>query len=400
MTSSLPRLDRSQRQARLARRHHLAPVSRAADVGTAARSLIGLHSTDPATVYLSAWARIDGVTHADIDRALYDDRTVVKHMAMRRTVWALATCLVPVVQVAASDTIAAAERRRLTRDITRSGIRGDAAAWVAAAELAALEALADLGPTFGRDLSRAVPMLRTKITIGAGDKAQQVGAVTRVMTILSASGQVTRARAGGGWHERQPRWVRMQDWVPQITETSSMTAAGAQVELARWWLFAFGPATYDDLKWWTGWTVAQTKAALSAVGAVEVDLGDSGVGLVLADDLEPVADPDPWVALLPSLDPTTMAWKERDWYLGPHRGRLFDPYGNAGPTIWSDGRVVGGWGQRPGGQVVLEFLEDVGTETTRLVEDEAERLTGWLSGVQVRPSFPTPLQRELSGRAS
>ena len=67
-------------------------------------------------------------------------------------------------------------------------------------------------------------------------------------------------------------------------------------------------------------------------------------GYVLAGDLEPTPRPEPVAALLPTLDPTTMGWKERDWYLGAHAGRLlFDGNGNAGPTIWWDGRVVGGW---------------------------------------------------------
>jgi hypothetical protein len=117
--------------------------------------------------------------------------------------------------------------------------------------------------------------------------------------------------------------------------------------------------------------------------------------VVLADDPAPTGQVEPWVALLPSLDPTTMGWKDRAWYLGPHRARLFDPYGNAGPTVWSDGRVVGGWGQRPDREVVVRLLDDIGTEKSRQVEAEAARLTDWLAGVVVRPSFPTPLQREL-----
>ena len=41
----------------------------------------------------------------------------------------------------------------------------------------------------------------------------------------------------------------------------------------------------------------------------------------------------------------------RDWYLGPHRPALFDRNGNAGPTIWVDGRIVGGWAQRSDGEI-------------------------------------------------
>ncbi len=50
-------------------------------------------------------------------------------------------------------------------------------------------------------------------------------------------------------------------------------------------------------------------------------------------------------ALLPGLDVTTMGWVERDWYLEDLREQVFDNRGNAGPTAWADGRVVGGWRQ-------------------------------------------------------
>lgn len=130
MTSTAPRVDDAERRRRLGRRHHLAAQARAADVGSAAHSLVALHSTDPASVYLSAWARIDGITHFDIDQALYDERTVVKHMAMRRTVWAVATDLLPVVQRAASDDVATAQRRSLAREIVKAGVSDDGGQWV------------------------------------------------------------------------------------------------------------------------------------------------------------------------------------------------------------------------------------------------------------------------------
>lgn len=396
MTTAL-RVGNADRRARLARRHHLAADARVEDVGTAAHALVGLHSTDPASVYLSAWARVDGITHADIDRALYDDRTVVKHMAMRRTVWAVATDLLMVVQAAASDDIATAQRRGLAREIVKAGISRDGERWVSQAETATVEALAEAGPTSGRDLSRRVPALQAKLTYGSGDKAQTVGVATRMMTILSASGQATRARAGGAWNDRQPRWVLMRDWSQALDADRRPSATEARGTLARHWLGAFGPATHDDLKWWAGWTVAQTKAALRDMGAVEVTLADDRQGLLLADDLEPEDPVAPWVALLPALDPTTMGWKGRDWYLGAHRALLFDRYGNAGPTVWSDGRVIGGWAQHRDARVVVRLLEDVGSDVAAQVDTEASRLTQWLGGVRVLPSFPTPLQRELAG---
>ncbi len=397
MTSSIRRVDDAERRTRLGRRHHLATQARAADMGSAAHTLVALHSTDPASVYLSAWARVDGITHADIDLALYDERTVVKHMAMRRTVWAVATDLLPVVQAAASDDIAAAQRRGLAREIVKAGVSDDGPRWVAEAEASAVEMLASTGPLAGRDLSRRVPALQAKLTYGSGAKAQSVGVITRIMTILSASGQVTRARPGGAWNDRQPRWVLMRDWCPDVVTEPSPDAAEARLTLTQHWLSSFGPATFDDLKWWTGWTVAQTKSALHDVQAVEVGLTDARQGFLLPDDLEPSEPVAPWVALLPALDPTTMGWQRRDWYLGPHRELLFDRYGNGGPTVWWDGRVVGGWAQLPSAEVVVRVLEDVGRDVRDQIDAEASQLTEWLAGVRVLPSFPTPLQQELAG---
>jgi hypothetical protein len=136
---------------------------------------------------------------------------------------------------------------------------------------------------------------------------------------------------------------------------------------------------------------------VSAVGAVEVDL-DGETGLVLPEDVESRADPEPWVALLPALDPTPMGWSQRSWYVGGHAAALFDRSGNIGPTVWSDGRIIGGWAQRPDGQVVYRLLEDVGTETAAAVEAEAARLTDWIGTVRVTPRFRTPLERALTAK--
>jgi hypothetical protein len=133
------------------------------------------------------------------------------------------------------------------------------------------------------------------------------------------------------------------------------------------------------LRWWTGWTLRDVRAAVARVAAVEVDM-DGARGLALPDDLAPTKKPAPWVALLPALDPTTMGWKDRDWYLGPHRPLLFDSSGNAGPTIWVNGRIAGGWAVRPSGEVVTKLLEDVGRDAKKAVAVEAERMTSVLEG--------------------
>jgi len=383
--------DIAERRARLSQRHHLSPAHRAADVVAASDGVVCLHATDPATVYLSAWARVDQLSIADVDKALYADRSLVKHLAMRRTLFVLRRELLGVVQSAASQRVADQERRRLAKAVEQAGLVDDGAAWLAQASQATLQALDLMGEATSTQLREAVELLEGSL-VYAADKPYggSVPIAPRVLTILSADGKILRASNRGGWYVSRPAWARTSDWLGE--EPALPPEREARAELVRRWLYAFGPATVADLRWWLGSTLTAVRAALADVEAVEVDVhGQPGVAL--PDDLHPVADVEPYAALLPALDPTTMGWADRDWYLGPHRAQLIDGSGNAGPTAWWDGRIVGGWNQSPSGEVVLQPLEDVGAEGKAALRAKAARLTQWLDGVRVAARFPSPLSR-------
>jgi hypothetical protein len=388
------RIGVEERRARLVRRHRLTSSDRAADALEAARSVVVLHSTDPVTVFLSIHARTSGILPVDIERTLYDERTLVRVLCMRRTLFVVPRELVPVVYAACTRTIAARERRRLEQMVVDSGIAARPKAWLARASTAALRALDARGQAFTRELVADVPLLAKRLHVGAGTRwetTQSAGA--RVLPQLAMEGHVVRGRPRGTWTSGQYRWVPTSTWLD--ADIGAIDQASAQAELARRWLAAFGPATETDLRWWTGWTAREARAALAAVPHAVVDL-DGSSGFVLADDLDHVERPEPWAALLPTLDPTTMGWKERDWYLGPHGSVLFDGNGNAGPTVWWDGRVVGGWSQRPDGEIVYRLLEDVGSDAEEAVEAEAARLAGWFGEVRYSPGFLPPFQRALT----
>jgi hypothetical protein len=211
-----------------------------------------------------------------------------------------------------------------------------------------------------------------------------------VLTTLSAAGLILRGSNEGPWRTSRPRWVRTEDWLGE--EIAIPTEAEGIAWLVAEWLRAFGPGTEADLKWWLGSTLTAVRRALAEIGAIEVGL-DGEVGYLLGDDLEPPEPVEPWAALLPSLDPTAMGWAGREWYLGPHRPQIFDPNGNAGHTVWLEGRIVGGWRQLEGGTVELQLLEDVGADRLALIETEAERLGRWLADQVVAPRFPSPLSK-------
>jgi hypothetical protein len=128
---------------------------------------------------------------------------------------------------------------------------------------------------------------------------------------------------------------------------------------------------------------------------VEVDL-DGVPGLVLASDVDSEPEPEPRATLLPALDPTVMGWAGREWYLGGHTSALFDRSGNAGPTVWWGGRIVGGWAQRGDGTVAVRLLEPLDRAATKAIDAAADAVRDWLGDVRVTPRFRTPLERELS----
>ncbi|MFD8492211.1 winged helix DNA-binding domain-containing protein [Amycolatopsis sp. NPDC059657] len=389
------RIGIEQRRARLARRHRLA--AKAATVEEATAGVVALHATDPATVHLSAAARVARPEVAELERALYEDRTLVRLLGMRRTMFVLDRETAAVVQAACSADVARTERRKLVQHLETVGHPENvpnAGEWLAEVEEATLKALSARGSALAQQLTEDEPRLKQQLHMAKGKPYAAIGNVTsRVLSQLAVDGRIIRGRPRGSWISQQYHWSTLEDWLPG--GLTRWDADAARAELARRWLYAFGPAPVADLRWWTGWTAGQTKKALALVGPVEVDL-DGVPGLMLADDLEPVPDPGPWIALLPALDPTPMGWAEREWYLGEHKAALFDRFGNVGPTIWCDGRIVGGWAQRQNGEIAVRPLVDAGKAAERAIEAEADRLSGWLGDIRFVPRFRTPLEKELA----
>jgi Winged helix DNA-binding domain len=377
----------TERRKRLVSRHFVALPD---TVSGAIAGLIGLHATDPATPFLSLRARCPGFDVADLEHELYQSRSVVRHLAMRRTLWVVSADDLSIIQSTASDRVATNEHRRLVLDVGKAGIAADGERWLEAAGAAVLDHLGGHGPLNSTELRSALREIDGMYDPAPGKPwGGMVPVAPRVLTVLSARGAIVRGPNDGAWTTSRPRWVRTGDRLGERTEV-----ADAHRELVCRWLRTFGPATVADIKWWFGTTVTATRKALADIGAVDVELS-TGPGYVLPDDLERESEAPPLAALLPGLDTTTMGWFDRDWYLGAHRGKVFDRNGNAGPTAWWDGRIVGGWYQDGDARVHLQLVEDPGRDGRKALQERAAELTAWLDGVQIKPRFPSPLSKAV-----
>lgn len=403
------RITADGRRARLGLRHRLAgPDRHQRTVADVAGDLVGLHATDASSVFLSARARIPTVEVKAIEAALYDERSVVRMLGMRRTMFVVPTGLMATVQASCTDAIAARERKRTVQMIEEGGLATDGHRWLAQVGPRLLRALDERGEATAAELAALVPEMKAQLRFGEGKKwAGQISIGSRLLFQLSAEGAIVRGRPRGSWLSTQYRWAPASAWLgPDGAAGEPLAAATARVELVRGWLATYGPGTVADIKWWTGWTVGEVKKALAGLELteVEVEVGPGGEpggevvapGFVLVGDEPGPKATDPWVAFLPALDPAVMGWKDRGWYLGEHGQVLFDRSGNPGPTVWCGGRIVGGWAQRTDGDVVFRLLADIGREAEAAVEAEAARVLAWLGDGRVVPRFRTPLERELT----
>ena len=354
-----------------------------------------LHATEPPTVYLSVAARTEGVALADVDRALYEDRTLVKQLAMRRTLFAFPRDLLPAAWGSASARVAATERRKVARDAVAGGLTADGEAWLDAARTEVLALLDREGELAAQQIREALPVLDAKVSTSASERwGGPIPIAPRILTWLGARADIVRGVNGGHWRTSRPRWTPMAGWLGEVAD--AWPEAAGYAELVRRWLARFGPGTETDLVWWLGATKSAVRRALVDVEAVEVTLDGGGTGWLLPDDLEPEpgAGAGSVAALLPVLDSTTMGWKQRDFYLDPAAAPyLFDTAGNGGTTAWWEGRIVGAWVQDDDGRVRVLLREGVGADARVALDAEADRLSGWLDGQVIASVYKSRVMR-------
>lgn len=392
------RASNAHRRARIAQRHGLARQHRYDTIAAATTAMTALHATEASSVHLALLARVKQLTPAEVDHELYEARSLIKTMAMRRTIWVVTRDLLPAVAGSAGRRVAQAQQRLLAKQASEFaatlGAPVDGVHWIDHVAGQVVATLTERGFSH-RELRDALPHLNVRFVAGSGKWQAEVSLLARMLVLLAASGQVVRGRNEGHWKMSRPYWSSMRAWLgePLVPEESVV----GYREVVRHLLWTFGPVTETDLVWWLGSTKAAARQALKDLAAETVELEDHATGFVLPDDtadLQAPPDTEPWVALAPTLDPTTMGWKERDWYLPrEHVPFLFDTAGNGGTTVWVDGRIVGCWVQDDDGRVQLILKEDVDRSWLRLLDDEVDRLNDFLDGVNITNVFASPQVR-------
>jgi hypothetical protein len=166
-----------------------------------------------------------------------------------------------------------------------------------------------------------------------------------------------------GQEGNEGRFAHREYWLPHLA-WNPPPPEEANVELARRYLAAYGPATVPDLAYWRGERVGQARRWIELLGDEVMTVEAEGQLLLAlradADELNEIPpEREAWpVRLLYRFDSLLLGLKDKSWLVDPaYYNRVWRPAGHIEGTILEDGRITGTWryDRRNGGLVVSVF---------------------------------------------
>ncbi|QDY91646.1 winged helix DNA-binding domain-containing protein [Arthrobacter sp. UKPF54-2] len=217
-----------------------------------------------------------------------------------------------------------------------------------------------------------------------GEEGKKKGAATTLPTalgILQADGRIRRVPATGRLDQQRYAYE------PWNLAPSDLSDEEVRTELIRRYLGWTGGATFKQSQWFTGFTVAQSKVALGAVGAVEVPTAAAGADplWMLPDDVELLAafqEPaEEQIQLLAGTDSLVLLRRNAAELLAEQDrdkqalGRLALQADLPDHPILDRGRIIGLWQYDPGQERIAAWVFG---ETTPAVARRIAEVEAWI----------------------
>jgi hypothetical protein len=315
--------------------------------------LLAVQAQDPRGARLAIRARSTGLSAADVEKAMTEDRSLLITWLNRGTLHLVTADDYPWVHALTTPPLLTGTTRRLVQE----GVSEDGAERAVAV---IVRSLAGDGP-----LTRE--QLRARVN-RAGVRTQGQ-ALVHLLGLASIRGHVVRGPMIG----KQHAYVLVRDW---LGETKPVAREWALAELARRYLAGHGPADERDLAKWAGIPLRDARAGLNAI-ASELDVRSDGVvNLAGRATAIPPPPPPPPPRLLGAFDPLLMGWTSRQPILGRHdavvvSGGIFRPFALV------DGRGVATW-RLAGGKVAIEPFARLSRADRTALEADADEVVRFL----------------------
>jgi hypothetical protein len=298
-----------------------------ADAPAAAAAISGVQAQIVPAAGIALANRVAGFQAADLERLIFTERRLIKTWGQRGTLHLYASAEWPLFYAAQADVRTYWERVAHQRgdDLT------------AHEQLVAqIAALLHANESLGRSDLRASGLpLTDKHLSGWGG----------IFAVLVRRGLACHAAPRNG----EARLAHRERWLPDL-EWNPPASDAANVELARRYLAAYGPATLTDLAYWRGRTQAEVKRWVAALGPAVTEVLVDGVPmLALVDHLDALARPAPaadgWpVLLLGRFEPILLGHRNKaDLIDAAYYDRVWRPAGHIEATLLVRGRIAGAW---------------------------------------------------------
>jgi hypothetical protein len=336
-----------------------------------ASRLCGLHAQVMSSAELTVWARVDDLERRAVQRALWEDRTLVKTWAMRGTLHLLPADELPMWYAALGTS-----RRYLKPALWQKyfGITIEELDRLTEAIGAALD---------GRVMTREELVQEVARITGSAEFGAKL-AQSSWGTMLKPAAFTGRLCFGPSLGQRV-RFTRPDTWL--ATAAPSVDPQTATAEVARRFLTTYGPATYHDFaRWWAGGGISTARQWIASLGEevtpVELDGTRAWMLTVHARELRELP-PNRSVRLLPGFDQYVVgaSYHAERLLPGDLRSRVYRPQGWISPVLVVNGRMDGTWRHEIKGsrvEVVIEPFVKVPSWVRRAAEREAERLAAFL----------------------
>lgn len=316
------------------------PEREATDV---AGRLLAVQGQDPRGARLAVRARSEGLTAADVDRALTDERSLLITWLNRGTLHLVRSEDYPWLQMLTTPPLMSSCKRRLRQEgVTPQ--QGEKAV-----------------KTIERSLAKEGPLtqhqLRERLDSAGVPTAGQ--ALIHLLFLAAVRGIAVRGPMAGKDHA----YALVADW---LERAKPVERDAALAELARRYLVGHAPANDRDLARWAGLPLRDARAGLAAIASELVERDD---GLVHLAKHPPVAEV-PGPRLLGAFDPLLLGWTSRELILGPHT-HLVTLNGVFKPFAMVKGRAVGTW-KLYRGKVTVEPLSKVSKAATAALAADAK----------------------------
>ena len=369
----------------LLRKQHLADDSKSDDVIQIVEDVGGLHATIPKTPFLSLFSRAKNFTKEQLDEELYEKRSLGKIRCVRKTVYVLPKALLSTAY-SATKTMVGLSSQNYSRH---------------------------LGVT--EEDYNSLSQLILRLLRGGGMAAKEIKNelatdlnVSSVLNLMCDQGLLIRGNPRSSWKSNLHTYHLFSDYFPDVNLNKPNKNRAVEL-LVQYYLRCFGPATENDITWWTGLTKTAVQDALKKLGEQVVSVNIEGLNggfLLLQSDLalqKAVPPKGRVVNLLPALDSYIMGYKERDRLLSSrHYDLVFDRSGNAAPTILLDGKVAGVWDFSGDKKPLVKFLlfEQAENSIKTEIHSKAQQIGGFIADKEVTVkecSSMLPVPRRTAG---